>query len=108
MLVCESTYGNRTHASFEETQHKLYAAINRTVDRGGKVLIPAFSLGRTQLIIHFLQRGLRDGQIPRVPVYVDSPLASDMAEVYESHPECLDAEGAKDVAEGTASSAATG
>ena len=93
MLVCESTYGNRTHEPIEETQRKLYAAINRTIDRGGKVFIPAFSLGRTQLIIHFIHKGILDGHIPRVPVYVDSPLAADITGVYETHPECLDAEG---------------
>ena len=64
VLVCESTYGNRTHRSFAETLEKLYAAIRDTVARGGKVLIPAFSLGRTQLIIHVLQQGLREGKIP--------------------------------------------
>ena len=64
VLVCESTYGNRLHRSFAETVEKLYAAIRDTVDRGGKVLIPAFSLGRTQLIIHVLQQGLADREDP--------------------------------------------
>ncbi len=95
VLVCESTYGNRTHEPIAETQRKLYAAINRTIDRGGKVFIPAFSLGRTQLIIHFIHKGILDGHIPRIPVYVDSPLAADITGVYETHPECLDAEGKK-------------
>ncbi|HEY2785388.1 MAG TPA: MBL fold metallo-hydrolase [Fimbriiglobus sp.] len=89
VLVCESTYGNRTHASFDETVEKLYAAVQRTVDRGGKVLIPAFSLGRSQLIIHVLQQGLRSGRVPRVPVFVDSPLAAAVAEVYRAHPASL-------------------
>jgi metallo-beta-lactamase family protein len=93
VLVCESTYGNRTHEPILETQRKLYSAINKTIDRGGKVFIPAFSLGRTQLIIHFIHKGILDGKIPRVPVYVDSPLAADITGVYETHPECLDAEG---------------
>ncbi|HEX3149471.1 MAG TPA: MBL fold metallo-hydrolase [Gemmataceae bacterium] len=93
VLVCESTYGNRTHEPIESTQRKLYEAINHTIARGGKVFIPAFSLGRTQLIIHYIHRGILDGNIPRVPVYVDSPLAADITGVYESHPECLDAEG---------------
>src|SRR5262249_51323504 len=85
LLVCESTYGNRLHRSFADTVEKLYAIIRDTVDRGGKVLIPAFSLGRTQLIIHVLQLGLRDGKIPRVPLFVDSPLAAEVAEVYRAH-----------------------
>ncbi len=95
VLVCESTYGNRVHEPIADTAKKLYDAINRTIERGGKVMIPAFSLGRTQLIIHFIHKGIIDGLIPRVPVYVDSPLAADITGVYESHPECLDAEGQK-------------
>jgi metallo-beta-lactamase family protein len=100
VLVCESTYGNRTHEPIAVTAAKLYDAINRTIDRGGKVLIPAFSLGRTQLIIHFIHRGILESRIPRVPVYVDSPLAADITGVYESHPECLDDEGRQMLADG--------
>jgi metallo-beta-lactamase family protein len=100
LLVCESTYGNRTHTDLASTIDKLYAAVSTTVARGGKVLIPAFSLGRTQLIIHFLQRGLRDGKIPKVPIFVDSPLAADIAEVYRSHPDSLSPDVAEAVREG--------
>jgi metallo-beta-lactamase family protein len=100
VLVCESTYGNRVHRSFPETVEKLYAAVRDTVDRGGKVLVPAFSLGRTQLIIYVLQQGLREGKIPRIPVYVDSPLASEVAEVYRAHLNSLSAEIAQALREG--------
>jgi metallo-beta-lactamase family protein len=100
VLVCESTYGNRTHEPIAVTVAKLYDAINRTLDRGGKVLIPAFSLGRTQLIIHFIHRGILENKIPRVPVYVDSPLAADITGVYETHPESLDDEGRQMLADG--------
>lgn len=100
VLVCESTYGNRTHEPLEDTQRKLYEAINRTIARGGKVFIPAFSLGRTQLIIHFVHKGILEDRIPRIPVYVDSPLAADITGVYETHPECLDAEGTKMLEDG--------
>jgi metallo-beta-lactamase family protein len=100
VLVCESTYGNRTHEPIAQTVAKLYEAINRTIARGGKVLIPAFSLGRTQLIIHFIHRGILDNKIPHIPVYVDSPLAADITGVYESHPECLDVEGKQMLADG--------
>lgn len=100
LLVCESTYGNRTHRSFAETVEKLYAAIRDTVERGGKALIPAFSLGRTQLIIHVLQQGLRENKIPKVPIYVDSPLASEVAEVYRGHPNSLSNEIAQALREG--------
>jgi metallo-beta-lactamase family protein len=100
VLVCESTYGNRTHEPIEQTAVKLYDAINRTIARGGKVFIPAFSLGRTQLIIHFIHRGILEERIPRIPVYVDSPLAADITGVYESHPECLDDEGRRMLRDG--------
>jgi metallo-beta-lactamase family protein len=100
LLVCESTYGNRTHRSFAETVEKLYAAIRDTAERGGKVLIPAFSLGRTQLIIHVLQQGLRAGALPKVPIYVDSPLAAEVAEVYRGHPGSLSSEIAQALREG--------
>lgn len=100
VLVCESTYGNRVHPSFAETVERLYAAIRDTIDRGGKVLIPAFSLGRTQLIIHVLQEGLRQRRIPAIPVFVDSPLAAEVAEVYRAHPNSLAPEIAQAVREG--------
>jgi len=64
ILVCESTYGNRHHVPVGETVEKLYAAVRQTVARGGKALIPAFSLGRTQLVVHYLQQGLRAGKVP--------------------------------------------
>jgi metallo-beta-lactamase family protein len=101
VLVCESTYGNRVHEPIESTIEKLYAVINRTIDREGKVLIPAFSLGRTQLIVHYLQMGIQSGKIPHVPVFVDSPLAADLTGVYESHPECLTEEGRRQLEDGT-------
>ena len=100
VLICESTYGNRTHASFPETVEKLYKVVTATVDRGGKVLIPAFSLGRTQLIIHVLQLGLRKGLIPKVPIFVDSPLAAAVADVYKGHLNALSEDVAKAVEEG--------
>jgi metallo-beta-lactamase family protein len=58
--------------------------------RGGKVLIPAFSLGRTQVVLHFLQRWMRDGVLPRLPIYVDSPLAADIATAYRHHAEAFE------------------
>jgi metallo-beta-lactamase family protein len=100
LLVCESTYGNRLHVPLAETVEKLYQTVRETVARGGKALIPAFSLGRTQLIIHFLQLGLRAGKIPQVPIYVDSPLAAEIAEVYRAHPNGLDPAVAAAVREG--------
>jgi len=100
VLVCESTYGNRLHRSFAETVEKLYATVRNTVAKDGKALIPAFSLGRTQLIVHLLQVGLREKKIPAVPIYVDSPLACEVAEVYRAHPNSLSPEIAQALKEG--------
>jgi len=100
LLVCESTYGNRLHEPVAATVDKLYQVIRQTISRGGKVLIPAFSLGRCQLIIHFLQKGLAAGMIPRIPIFVDSPLAAEVAEVYRGHPDSLHPEVAAAVRNG--------
>jgi len=100
ILVCESTYGNRTHVDLPQTIDKLFNVVKDTVARGGKVLIPAFSLGRTQLIVHILQQGLRAGRFPNVPIYVDSPLAADIADVYKAHPNSLAEDVAVEVREG--------
>jgi metallo-beta-lactamase family protein len=87
LLICESTYGGRVHDTMEQMAAKLSEVVRRTVARGGKVLIPAFSLGRTQLVVHYLQRWMGDGVLPRLPIYVDSPLAANIAEVYRKHAE---------------------
>jgi metallo-beta-lactamase family protein len=100
LLVCESTYGGRLHEPIERTAEKLWEVVKRTIARGGKVLVPAFSLGRTQLVVHFLHRGIAAGVLPMMPIYVDSPLAADIADVYRQHPECLDEEGRRHTADG--------
>jgi metallo-beta-lactamase family protein len=100
VLVCESTYGNRIHEPLAKTVDKLYSVVRETIARGGKVLIPAFSLGRTQLIVHLLQQGLRNDLIPDVPIFVDSPLAADIADVYRSHPNSLAREVSEAVKDG--------
>ena len=100
LLVCESTYGNRIHEPLQETIDLLLETVRITVARGGKVLIPAFSLGRCQVIIHILQTALRSGEIPNVPIHVDSPLAAAVAEVYRQHPNVLEPSVAAAVREG--------
>jgi metallo-beta-lactamase family protein len=64
---------------------RLSDVVRRTVARGGKVLIPAFSLGRTQVVLHYLRRWMRAGLVTRLPIYVDSPLGHDIVEVYRRH-----------------------
>lgn len=89
-LIIESTYGGRLHAPIEEAQSRLREAISRTLRRGGKVLIPSFTLERTQEVVYFLNELLKEKLIPNVPIYVDSPLATDITEVFEAHSDYLD------------------
>lgn len=99
-LIMESTYGGRMHAPIEEAQSKLREAISRTLRRGGKVLIPSFTLERTQEVVYFLNELLKEKLIPSVPIYVDSPLATDITEVFEYHLDYLDEKTSKDIARG--------
>lgn len=91
-LLCESTYGDRLHDSQPEESNKFVKIINETADKGGKVIIPAFSVGRTQEIVYMLDKMANEGLLPRIPIYVDSPLAVDATEVFIEHPECFDEE----------------
>ena len=90
-LILESTYGGRVHAPIEEAKTKLQEAIKRTVGRRGKVLIPSFTLERTQEVIYFLNELLKEKLIPSIPIYVDSPLATDITEVFKYHVAYLNA-----------------
>ncbi len=91
-LILESTYGNRLHESPDRAKEALAQVVRRTVERGGKVLIPAFAVGRTQEIVYHLHELFLEGRLPRVPIYVDSPLASAATSVFRLHPECYDRE----------------
>jgi metallo-beta-lactamase family protein len=84
-LILESTYGGRVHAPIEEAKTKLQEVILRTVERKGKILIPSFTLERTQELIYFLNELLKEKVIPSIPIYVDSPLATDITEVFKYH-----------------------
>ncbi len=92
VLIIESTYGDRLHKPHEEAKQKLLRLIGDAYDQGGKVVIPAFSVGRTQEIVYSLHRLASDGLLPDVPVFVDSPLAVNVTEVFRLHPECYDEE----------------
>jgi metallo-beta-lactamase family protein len=84
-LIIESTYGGREHAPIEDAKVKLREAVNRTVERHGKIIVPAFTLERTQEVLCFLDELLREKAIPPIPVFVDSPLASDITDVFKHH-----------------------
>ena len=89
VLLVESTYGNRTHEPDDDGQ-RLARIINETVERHGKVIIPAFALGRTEELLYWVQRLEETGRIPRLPVYVDSPMAASVLELYRSRLQELD------------------
>lgn len=84
-LILESTYGARHHSSLEDAKEKLCGAIKRTIERNGKVFIPSFALERAQEIIYFLNELIRDKKIPPIPIYVDSPLTTNITEVFRTH-----------------------
>jgi len=89
-VIMESTYGNRDHESVDGARAHLAEVIRNTAARGGRVLIPAFAVGRTQELLYSLNSLQREGAIPSIPVYVDSPLAIDTTTVFEMHPETFD------------------
>jgi metallo-beta-lactamase family protein len=89
-LIIESTYADRKHDSFIAAEERLGEAVRRVAARGGKVLIPAFAVGRAQELIYSLHRLFRGGKIPSIPIYLDSPLAIDITTVFRMHPEVFD------------------
>jgi metallo-beta-lactamase family protein len=91
LVISESTYGGHTHEPVEETAERLGEVVRRTAARGGKVIIPAFSVGRTQTVVYFLHQLMSAGRLPEVPIYVDSPMAVRATEVFRAHPECFNA-----------------
>lgn len=84
-LLLESTYGNRQHHPLADALQELAATIRTVYKRGGKIIVPAFSLGRTQMFVYIIHKLTDDGEIPRLPIYVDSPLASDITETHRHH-----------------------
>jgi metallo-beta-lactamase family protein len=92
VLLTESTYGDRLHPSIDAVPGQLAALVDRVRARGGKILIPAFAVGRVQEIVWILKGLIDSGRIPKLPIYVDSPLAVDATEIFARHPECYDAE----------------
>ena len=89
-VIMESTYGTRDHESVAGARDTLAKTIRDTAARGGRVLIPSFAVGRTQELLYNLNGLQREGAIPNIPIYVDSPLAIDTTTVFEMHPEVFD------------------
>jgi len=90
VVIMESTYGDRDHESVDGAREHLGRIVRDTAARGGKVLIPAFAVGRAQEIVYDLHALHRAGKIPAIPIFIDSPLAVDATSVFEMHPETFD------------------
>jgi len=91
-LLMECTYGDKPHRDPMESYEELQEVVVRTVERGGKLIIPAFAVGRTQELVYYFHKMIDDGLIPRIPVFVDSPLAVNVSDIFREHKECFDQE----------------
>jgi len=90
ILITESTYGDRLHEDKVNSEKQLLQVVNETcVDKGGKLIVPSFSVGRTQEIVYSLNNFYNDRMLPKVDIYVDSPLAINATNVFRMHPECF-------------------
>jgi metallo-beta-lactamase family protein len=96
----ETTYGNRFHSKTDEVEEEFSSTINEVINGGGKIIIPAFAVGRTQTIVYMLHKLFDQNRIPEIPIYVDSPLAVEATEVFKAHPECMDRETSRIFLEG--------
>jgi metallo-beta-lactamase family protein len=92
LLIMESTYGDRDHEPVADLKPELKKALNDTFQRGGCVLIPSFAFGRTQELLYLIHELYDEGAVPRMPVFVDSPLAANITKVFGEHPEVYDQE----------------
>jgi metallo-beta-lactamase family protein len=92
ILIMESTYGNRIHQSSEDAAENLAQTVRNVAERGGKIIIPAFAVGRTQRITYMLHKLYDQNRIPDIPIFIDSPMACNATEVFRLHPECFDRE----------------
>jgi metallo-beta-lactamase family protein len=93
VLITESTYGDRLHQDLVSADEELLKTVIQTcVDKGGKLLIPSFSVGRTQEIVYSLNNFFNEGKLPRIEIFVDSPLAVNATTIFRMHPECFNRE----------------
>ena len=100
VMIMECTYGDKPHGDPELAYQELRQVVGRTIQRGGKVIIPAFAVGRTQELVFNLNKMMAGNEVPRVPVIVDSPLAVNASEIFRAHTECFDEETAEFVSQG--------
>jgi metallo-beta-lactamase family protein len=91
-LLIESTYGNRTHHAVDDIPGELERVVNETYQAGGNILIPSFAVERTQELLYYLNMLYSEGKIPKLKVFIDSPMAIRVTEVFKNHPELFDEE----------------
>ena len=99
-IISESTYGGRVHAKATEMEFQLKSVILESIQRGGKIIVPAFSVGRTQEIVFALSKLFSSGTIPQFPIFVDSPLSTNVSDVFKIHHECFDNETSELISKG--------
>lgn len=92
IFITESTYGNRIHDPVEDMKSTLCEVVSSTVSRGGKIIVPSFSVGRTQELVYVLHELFNEGALPEIPIFVDSPLSVNVTEIFRLHQECFDRE----------------
>jgi metallo-beta-lactamase family protein len=92
LWISESTYGGKIHEPIVGMEQILMEIIQKTIDRKGKIIVPAFSVGKTQEFLYILFRLNDAGKLPEIPIFVDSPLSVNTTEVFKMHPECFDSE----------------
>lgn len=90
--ITESTYGNRTHKPIKDMKEDVRKVVTETIARGGKIIVPAFSVGRTQELVYVLHELFNEKALPEIPIYVDSPLSVNITEAFRLHSECFDKE----------------
>jgi metallo-beta-lactamase family protein len=92
IVFMESTYGDRNHRSLQETAVETREVVKKAVAKGGKILVPVFAVGRTQLLLYLLAGAFERGTLPAFPVYIDSPMAIEATKIYQKHSELFDDE----------------
>ena len=92
VLIMETTYGNRRHSPIADVEEELVQLVRSVAANGGKIIIPAFAVGRTQELVYILHKLFNENRIPEIPIFIDSPLACEATNVFRNHPECFDRE----------------
>jgi len=92
LVFLESTYGDHNHRSLEDTLMEGKEIVQKAAEKKGKILVPSFAIGRTQQLLYYMARGVQRGNLPEIPVYLDSPMAIEASKIYVSHPELYDEE----------------